>query len=58
MVPRDTMNYLSQLLDQILSQRRKHVERRNDFIQIMVDHEEEVGNEVQRSGTVKKSKHK
>jgi hypothetical protein len=49
------MIYLTQLVNQILSRRREHLERRNDFIQIMVDHEEEVKDE-QESGTLKKSK--
>jgi hypothetical protein len=49
------MIYLTQLVNQILSRRREHLERRNDFIQIMVDHEEEVKHE-QESGTLKKSK--
>lgn len=41
-LPKDTMDYLTQLINQILSRRREHLERRNDFIQIMVDHEEDV----------------
>ncbi len=45
--PRDTMNYLTSLFNQILSRRREHLERRNDFIQIMVDHEGEVKYEEQ-----------
>jgi hypothetical protein len=49
------MNYLTQLVNQILSRRREHLERRTDFIQIMVDHEEEVKHE-QECGTLKKSK--
>ena len=62
MLPRDTMNYLTQLVTQILDRRRQHLERRNDFIQIMVDHEEEVKDEERtdkqdhQSGTLKKSK--
>jgi siroheme synthase (precorrin-2 oxidase/ferrochelatase) len=55
MLPRDTMNYLTTLINQILSRRRQHLERRNDFIQIMVDHEEEVKDE-ELSGTLKKSR--
>ncbi len=39
------MNYLTSLINQILSRRREHLERRNDFIQIMVDHEEDVKHE-------------
>jgi hypothetical protein len=41
------MNYLTSLFNQILSRRREHLERRNDFIQIMVDHEGEVKYEEQ-----------
>ncbi|CAF3964027.1 unnamed protein product [Rotaria sordida] len=47
MIPRDTTNYLTQLVDQILARRRQHSERRNDFIQMMIDHEEEVKHEEQ-----------
>jgi hypothetical protein len=55
------MIYLTQLLDQILNRRRQHLERRNDFIQIMVDHEEQVKDEEetdthdQQWGKLKKS---
>jgi len=68
-LPRDTMNYLTTLINQILSRRRQHLERRNDFIQIMVDHEEDIKHEQttdkqeqeinkqdQKWGTLKKSK--
>ncbi len=55
MIPRDTMKYFTQLLNQILNRRREHLERRNDFIQIMVDHEEEVKHEEQQLETSKKS---
>ncbi|UJR23770.1 hypothetical protein I4U23_026746 [Adineta vaga] len=48
LLPRETINYLTQLLNQILDRRRQHLERRNDFIQIMVDHEEEVKHEEQQ----------
>lgn len=48
-LPRDTMNYLTALINQILSRRRQHLERRNDFIQIMVDHEKEMKYEEQIS---------
>jgi hypothetical protein len=59
------MIYLTQLVNQILNRRREHLERRNDFIQIMVDHEEQVKHEEttdkleqhhdQQWGTLKKS---
>ena len=39
------MDYLIPLINQILTRRRQHLERRNDFIQIMVDHEESVTQE-------------
>ncbi|CAF3607839.1 unnamed protein product [Rotaria socialis] len=42
LLPRDAMNYISNLVNQIVNRRRQHLERRNDFIQIMVDHEQEV----------------
>ncbi len=64
MFPMDAVNYITDLLNQILSRRRQHLERRNDFIQIMVDHEEEVKHEEetdkegQQSGTLKKSRNK
>jgi len=59
------MNYLASLLNQILNRRRKQLERRNDFIQIMVDHEKQIENEqetnssekqAQQWGTLKKSR--
>ncbi|UJR23765.1 hypothetical protein I4U23_026742 [Adineta vaga] len=54
-VPTNTMNYLSNLMNQILDCRRQHVERRNDFIQMMVDHEEEVKHEEQQLETNKRT---
>ena len=62
-LPKDTVNYLTTVINQILTRRREHLERRNDFIQIMVDHEEEVKDEQERDkqdqhwGTLKKSKY-
>jgi hypothetical protein len=57
-LPRDTMKYLTHLLNQILARRREHLERRNDFLQIMIDHEEEMKYEEQNNQqeTFKKSK--
>ena len=50
MLPRDSVNYLTNLIEHILNQRRKHLERREDFIQIMVDREEEEKeNEINQS---------
>ena len=43
--PRDAVNYITNIINQILTRRRQHLERRNDFIQIMVDREEEVKHE-------------
>jgi hypothetical protein len=47
MLPNDAVGYLTNLLNQILSRRRQGLDRRNDFIQIMVDREEEVKHEMQ-----------
>ena len=58
LMPKSTMDYLTKLINQILDRRRKHLERRNDFIQIMVDHEETVREEEQSEpviGGLKKS---
>ncbi|CAF4232767.1 unnamed protein product, partial [Adineta steineri] len=46
-LPKNTMNYLTELMNQILNRRQQHLERRNDFIQIMVDHEEQVKHDEQ-----------
>jgi cytochrome P450 len=60
--PVDAIDYITNLVNQILARRRQHLERRNDFIQMMVDHEEEIKHEEQidkqeqqQSGTLKKS---
>ena len=39
--PKDAVNYTTDIVNQVLSRRRQHLERRNDFIQTIVDHEEE-----------------
>ena len=44
-MPADTIDYLSKMINDVLARRRSHEERRNDFIQIMVDREGEVKNE-------------
>jgi hypothetical protein len=60
-LPMDAIDYTTNLVNQILDRRRQHLERRNDFIQIIVDHEEEVKHEEepdkqgQQWGTLKKS---
>ena len=58
----DSVEYTTNIINQVLARRRQHLERRNDFIQIMVDHEQEVQNteetdkqEQQPSATLKKS---
>jgi siroheme synthase (precorrin-2 oxidase/ferrochelatase) len=45
MLPNDAVEYSTNIVNQILSRRRQGLERRNDFIQIMVDREEEVKQE-------------
>ena len=37
----EAVNYTTGLVNQVLARRRQHLERRNDFIQIMVDCEDE-----------------
>ncbi len=69
MLPTTSVNYITNIINQILSRRRQHLERRNDFIQIMVDHEKEIQDEEQTSqqtekqegrqwGTLSKSRNK
>jgi hypothetical protein len=53
-LPSDAVNYTTCLVNQILSRRRQHLERRNDFIQMMVDHEEEIKHQEQSSKTIDK----
>ena len=58
--PRNTVNYTTDIVNQVLSRRRQHLERRNDFIQTMVDREEEAEpnqqtDKQQQWGTLKKS---
>ncbi|CAF1252202.1 unnamed protein product [Rotaria magnacalcarata] len=43
--PSDAINYVSNIVNHVISQRRQHLERRNDFIQMMIDHEEAVKDE-------------
>ena len=50
-VPMDAVDYITNIVNQILARRRQHLERRNDFIQIMVDHEEEITHEQQTDKT-------
>jgi hypothetical protein len=66
--PYKATNYITNVINQILARRREHLERRNDFIQIMVDHEKEMKDEQQprqqtdkqdqQSGTLSKSTNK
>jgi len=44
-LPTDAINYTTNIVNQVISRRRQHLERRNDFIQMMVDHEEETKGE-------------
>jgi uncharacterized protein (DUF2225 family) len=59
--PYKSINYIANLINQILARRREHLERRNDLIQIMVDHEKEMKDEQQTDkqdqqwGTLSKS---
>ena len=55
-LPKDATDYVTELIQQILTRRRQHLERRNDFIQIMVDHEEAVQDEEPSAGGSKRSK--
>ncbi len=43
----DAVNYTTNIVNQVLTRRRQHLERRNDFIQIMVDCEEEEEEKVE-----------
>jgi len=45
--PYKATNYITNVINQILARRREHLERRNDFIQIMIDHEKEMKDEQQ-----------
>ena len=40
-LPKDAIDYVSTIVNDIIVRRRQGSERRNDFIQIMIDHEEE-----------------
>jgi hypothetical protein len=63
----DAVNYTTNIVNQVLTRRRQHLERRNDFIQIMVDceeeeeeeakveHKEQTDKQGQPWGTLKKS---
>jgi cytochrome P450 family 3 subfamily A len=54
LLPSAAINYITNIINQILSRRRQHLERRNDFIQIMVDHEKEIQDEEQTSQQTEK----
>jgi hypothetical protein len=56
MVPYTAVNYITNIVNQILTRRREYLERRNDFIQIMVDHEKEIKDEEQTSQEIDKQK--
>ncbi|CAF3769219.1 unnamed protein product [Adineta steineri] len=55
-LPMDSMEYTTTIVNQVLTRRRQRLERRNDFIQIMIDHEEEIKDqEGQQSKLLKKT---
>ena len=66
-LPKDAVDYVSNIVNHVISRRRQHLERRNDFIQMMIDREEGVKDEEgtseqtetkdpqQQWGTLKKS---
>ncbi|CAF3609800.1 unnamed protein product [Rotaria socialis] len=43
--PSDAISYVSNIVNDVISRRRQHLERRNDFIQMMIAHEEAVKDE-------------
>ena len=55
-VPMDAVDYIKKIVDEILARRRNHSERRNDFIQIMVDREEEVKDEEKNEQPIEASR--
>jgi hypothetical protein len=46
----EAVNYTTNLVNQVLARRRQHLEQRNDFIQMMVDCEEEEKETEQKEG--------
>ena len=54
-LPTDALNYITPIVNDILARRRAQLERRNDFIQIMVDHEKEAENEEENKKTSEQS---
>ena len=52
----DAVDYIRNIVDEILARRRSHSERRNDFMQIMVDREEEVEDEEKTKQPIKESR--
>ena len=55
-IPMDTVDYISKIVNDILTRRRQRVERRNDFIQIMLDHEEAVKDEEKTKELIEANK--
>ncbi|CAF4114177.1 unnamed protein product [Adineta steineri] len=41
-LPMDSIEYTTNIVNQVLARRRQRLERRNDFIQMMIDHEDEI----------------
>ncbi len=54
--PMDAVNYTTNIVNQVLARRRQHLERRNDFIQMMVDCEEEEEEKVEHKEETDKQK--
>ncbi|CAF4456787.1 unnamed protein product, partial [Rotaria magnacalcarata] len=40
-LPKDAIDYVSTIVNHVISRRRQHLETRNDFIQMMIAHEQE-----------------
>nr|QUF59372.1 cytochrome p450 CYP3044B5 [Brachionus angularis] len=45
LIPKESTDYLKFLTAEIIERRKKRLEKRDDFIQIMVEHEERINNE-------------
>ena len=52
----DAVNHVTTIVNDVLLRRRQHVERRNDFIQMMVDHAEEVKDEEKTTLSVERNR--
>lgn len=54
-LPYEATNYVTNIVNQVLARRRQRLETRNDFIQIMIDHEQEVTEHEQSTEETEKS---